>query len=925
MRETNYKYKFSFVIPVYNVENYLAETVESILAQTMDFERNCEIIFVNDGSPDNSEEVCLRYREQFPNNITYIKQKNAGPGAARNRGITEAQGKYISLLDSDDKISTNTLAEVYKFIEAHYDEIDLVGIKWEFFEARQGSHPLNYKFTADRVIDLTKEYTNIQGSCAPAFFKEAVLRKHPFDPAVGRYSEDARLMGEILLDNPKFGVVTKPTYFYRKRLDQASSQDKNMIDRFWYLETPKRVWYDLFDYTRKKNGSIPKFIQFMAMYDLQWRFKQRVQVILTGSEQAQYESLLSELLQYISDDVILAQQQISIHQKLFILGEKHGELILKKCSNKNGKYYYHGTEIYDIEQVQPAVHVEILEGDKNMLCIEGFYSGLLLEGTQLQFRVGDKEYDTEIVDRAQRRIRFLGKTIGRQTCFKVVLPVASGDVIEAFIAGEVQVLPFIMHRFSYLSESARQTYRVCGEWLIRKKPYRLEVHRYTRLRRMLYELLYVALLAKRTRFRVFLQGLAGWRRARLDGRKAELRDLEWALIPFKSVVRNMYVIAFRMVYFTVRPFRRRPIWLLSDRIMTADDSGEVLFRYLQHQRHLNAKIYFALSEKSSEFTPLKQYGKVLKYGSLRHKLLSLLSSKVISSEATDYIINLFGGYVQDLVDLYNFDFIFLQHGIIRDDISGWLNRYNKNIKLFVTSTKPEYNSILNGDYGYDEKVVKLTGLPRYDGLRSTPKNKIIIMPTWREDLADRIDSKTGHRMYNPNFKKSDYFAFYQNLMNDRRVQEIMRKSNLKGEFYLHPSFQQHIVDFVGNDCFTIMRMPFDYPKAKAEGDMLITDYSSVAFDFAYLKKAVLYAQFDEDSFYKNHVSKEGYFTYKTDGFGPVTYNYEDTVKTATHLIQSSCAMQKKYQKRVDDFFAYNDRGNSERVYKAIMSMGKENS
>lgn len=177
---SSYKYKFSFVMPVYNVEAYLAETVESILAQTMDFEENCEIIFVNDSSPDNSEEICLRYKEQFPDNVTYIVQKNQGPGAARNRGIEVAQGKYISLLDSDDKISPNTLDEVYEFFEKHYNEVDVVAIKQKFFEAREGDHPLNYKFTADKIIDLNKHYDHVQMSMVSSFFKVEVLQKKQF-------------------------------------------------------------------------------------------------------------------------------------------------------------------------------------------------------------------------------------------------------------------------------------------------------------------------------------------------------------------------------------------------------------------------------------------------------------------------------------------------------------------------------------------------------------------------------------------------------------------------------------------------------------------------------------------------------------------------------------------------------------------------
>lgn len=68
---------------------------------------------------------------------------------------------------------------------------------------------------------------------------------------------------------------------------------------------------------------------------------------------------------------------------------------------------------------------------------------------------------------------------------------------------------------------------------------------------------------------------------------------------------------------------------------------------------------------------------------------------------------------------------FLQHGIIKDDLSGWLNKYNKNLDLFITAGKAEYNSILEGNYFYDDNVVKLTGLARYDRLENKRKKLLL--------------------------------------------------------------------------------------------------------------------------------------------------------------------------------------------------------
>ena len=100
----DYKYNFSVVIPIYNVEKYLEETIESVVNQSIGFKKNIQMILVNDGSPDNCEDICLKYKQKYPQNIIYIKQENQGVSAARNNGKKFAEGKYINFIDSDDKL-----------------------------------------------------------------------------------------------------------------------------------------------------------------------------------------------------------------------------------------------------------------------------------------------------------------------------------------------------------------------------------------------------------------------------------------------------------------------------------------------------------------------------------------------------------------------------------------------------------------------------------------------------------------------------------------------------------------------------------------------------------------------------------------------------------------------------------------------------
>ena len=113
----DYKYKFSVVIPIYNVEDYVEETILSVINQTIGFEENIQMILVNDGSPDNSEDICFRYKDKYPDNIIYVKQENRGVSAARNNGMNYIEGKYVNFLDSDDKWDLDAFEKVYDFFE----------------------------------------------------------------------------------------------------------------------------------------------------------------------------------------------------------------------------------------------------------------------------------------------------------------------------------------------------------------------------------------------------------------------------------------------------------------------------------------------------------------------------------------------------------------------------------------------------------------------------------------------------------------------------------------------------------------------------------------------------------------------------------------------------------------------------------------
>ena len=120
-----------------------------------------------------------------------------------------------------------------------------------------------------------------------------------------------------------------------------------------------------------------------------------------------------------------------------------------------------------------------------------------------------------------------------------------------------------------------------------------------------------------------------------------------------------------------------------------------------------------------------------------------------------------------------------------------------------------------------------------------------------------------------------------------------------------------------------MRIDAKYREVYAESDLVVTDYSSAVFDFAYLRKPIVYCQFDAKEFFGGeHVYQSGYFDYERDGFGEVERDLEGTVNRIIEYMRSDCLLKDKYRKRIDGFFAYHDQNNCERVYNKLIEASK---
>ena len=335
-KSETYSFKFSVITAVYNVASYLSEAIESILCQDIGFKDSVELILVDDGSTDSSGEICDYYQTLYPDNIKVLHKPNGGAASARNAGIALASGRYLNFLDGDDKLSPCTLSAVYHFFSTVDDQISLVSVPIQFFEKKETAHRLNYKYKdgKNQIINLNTQYSYVQMSIASSFIKREVLNEHSFDTSL-RYAEDAKVIMQLLLEHPYYGIVPSGCYYYRFRNTQNSALNGTKLHKEWYLDCLKDYLLWALQTARQKYGSIPLFVQYNVMYDLQSRFgvPEIPASILSPDEHEEFRTLLTELLRSIDDKIILQPRNLSREQKDYIISLKHGKGSLKHCSN----------------------------------------------------------------------------------------------------------------------------------------------------------------------------------------------------------------------------------------------------------------------------------------------------------------------------------------------------------------------------------------------------------------------------------------------------------------------------------------------------------------------------------------------------------------------------------------------------------------
>jgi hypothetical protein len=917
--------EISCIIPVYNAEKYLHDAVQSVIAQPLWSAGKMRLYLIDGGSADGSPGICESYAAAQPGSIAYVRLEHPGVSAARNRGLELAQGSdFIAFLDADSKYSPNHINNCLKLFANYPESVFAVG-KMSFFGNRSGAFP---RYSADaykveRELELGTDALYV-GHIAAGLWRGCALKNVRFSEGP-EYGADTKIE-EVdfiarALQGRKIAFSPKINYFYRAPPSDPSA-DIEKTKPSWYSK-PYDAFLPLYEGMIAKFGAVPRAVQQTVFEQVSgaglsiFPFDGIAALANGGPPPASVlaqldQKRLSDALRFIvrnTDEGIITQANISEYwARMYLLGLKNGEYNLTRYApiptfvlNDVGetdsglRFGYLGTDKFI---------VSILEEKQGVLTVRGRLRCLTYAHFDLDVSA---EFETQVAvcpaPLEAEKLYFGGAEIFPPKYYEIKIDLrgraadggGGGGLIRFFLKTDYGVSVSADVEYNPLSHLGHgMPFCIGDEYLIQ--------------RTSASNVLKASPLSER----LMLENCYGAKPFSASGEPDEISKGNFQLL-YGNILGNF------------RNFSKRRIWLFMDRHNETGNNAEALFRHCVKKDDGIEKYYIIPNESCiPKFAGLP----FIVFGTLEYKLLCVFAEKFISPFLFDEGITLeFGIDKADkrlYEDIQNFkkltraffrgDIIHIQHGVIIQDISFYLNKFNEEVKMLCCSGQKEYEYVKGSlPHAIDASALRLTGLPKFDLLeqvKNNPHSQKVIL------FAPSFDRKQNFKdKYMPWYKGSAHFQYVSSVIHDAGLLETLREAGYKLYFKPHYLLTQQMVDFDIPEGVTAIWDEIDRYELYAMSDAMITDYSGIAFDFAYLKKPVVYAHFMPYPKFE-----EAYFSYENDGFGEICKTPAELAEALAACLRAGCVMPEKYRERVDSFFSIQDGGNCERVYQEILKL-----
>ncbi|TCT19881.1 CDP-glycerol glycerophosphotransferase (TagB/SpsB family) [Melghiribacillus thermohalophilus] len=358
-----------------------------------------------------------------------------------------------------------------------------------------------------------------------------------------------------------------------------------------------------------------------------------------------------------------------------------------------------------------------------------------------------------------------------------------------------------------------------------------------------------------------------------------------------------------------KEFRQtKDVWIVGERPDTAQDTGYYFFKYMR-ENHPDQEVYYAIEPGSKDLKNLEPLGNILLIGSEEHVQKCLKANAFFCSHDIDYILPFKSTEMRSYREGLK---VFLQHGVLgRKNVEYHKKFYKYPFNIFCVSSIYEKEMVVK-KFGYDEKEVFVTGLSRFDNLldNNFPENRILLIPTWREWL------NTKEKFY-----ESEYFARYYSLLTNYKLHDILEKNDLILDFYPHYRMQHFIKDLSLKINERINLVQLGERKVQdllKSSKLMITDYSSVSFDFNYQGKPVIFYHFDFRQFFSKGILREKDETF----IGDIVNNEEQLIRAIEYYINNNFKEKDIYKDKKYLILSYIDQKNCKRIYQISKNYNK---
>lgn len=814
--------------------------------------------------------------------------------------IMEAEGDYTILLDEGDQFEASFLEEMLAAVSENNHAFAMPPLVFDadkktvkcFLMNANCESPINASETPFVFpVDL-------HGLLIPTAALKAALTAN-----AGKYECEKRVILDLLKDNPLYSYVKSCQITYAVPKECNTPFDIRCLTKDWYYEPFSQFMLPLLEQEEKQHSNIYPLIQYMALYMVRIRFfsnrDNKNKHMISPDEVPSYITFLSRIMHYIETEYI-ANKVISTSLSNTRVAENLGlvEMRLKKndptyypelfCEEKSAQFMFDGHTFINLSKMFVRIH--LIDYEDGKLIIDGFHMDLLSEETASIMVRFDNDLYPLTYNRRYSLTKYFGVSFSRMKTFHVEIPLkdSKADRLLNFVLiadNQEYKMPYgFPYSTSRFSKDFSYSYWLFDKYLSFWNSKGIHVRPATKLR----------ILKKE--FGLWLQM---WKK-----KNGAFRDQ----IPLK------------IVNFLLRPyFRKQKIWLFLDKIYKGGDSSEYLYKYAEKQKD-DIRKYYLLDETAADYARMKKEGyRPLKRGSLKHHLVFLNSDLVIASNSTVFAFNDFP-FDRSLAirgDTH-FQVACVQHGMSVQKIAIAQQRLRDNTRLYFCASKYEIENLSKPVYDYEGyDALKLTGVPRYDGLVDRKEKILLLSPTWRMNSVLPVQKSEGFaRDYNPNFKETNYYKVYNSLINDPRLLDAARAHGYRIQYVLHPLISPQAEDFITNDLVEIIPSigNMSYEKIFCEAALMVSDYSGVQFDFAYMRKPVVYLHHND---IPQHY-EEGTYHYDTMSFGEICHTNDELIDVLIQYMERDCEMPEFYRRRADDFFEFSDHKNCERIYPIML-------